>query len=134
MREKNRISPAIKPPVYRLIIVQLLLSIAAAAGFWLFKDARASVAAFLGGMVYTIPNALFVKQVFEYRPAREINRIVWAFYRGEVLKLALTALLFAMVFKWVKPLDVGAFFAAFILVLITNTLAPLIWGSQPLRK
>nr|WP_165495725.1 ATP synthase subunit I [Marinobacter halodurans] len=123
-----------RPAVHRLTWIQLSFTVAIAGVGYLFAGQVAGYSGLLGGLIYTIPNAFFTRQVFAYRPAGAMGHIVRAFYWGEVIKLALTALLFAAVFKWVQPLNAGVLFLAFILVLTTNTLAPALWGPKSLKN
>lgn len=123
-----------RPPVHRLALIQLGLTVIVAGIGYLASGGVAGYSALLGGLIYTAPNALFTKQVFAYRPAGAIGQIVRAFYWGEVVKLTLTALLFGAVFKWAEPLDAGVLFFTFILILMTNTLAPALWGSNSLQN
>ena len=46
--------------------------------------------------------------------------------RGEVGKLALTVAMFSSVFYWIKPLEVGYFFAALAMGLCLNIALPVI--------
>ena len=132
-RKPGQKTDRMRPPVHRLVLVQLGLTLAMAIAGYLMAGLVMAYSALLGGLTYTLPNALFTQQVFRYRPARAIGSIVKAFYRGEVVKLVLTALCFAAVFKWADPLDARMFFITFILVLLTNSLAPALWGSKSLK-
>lgn len=123
-----------RPPVYRLAWVQLALSLGIALTVYLVAGPVAGYSALFGGLIYAVPNALFARQVFAYRPAGAIGRIVRSFYWGEVVKLSLTAVLFSAVFVWARPLEIGVLFFAFILVMITNVLAPALWGSHSLHN
>lgn len=123
-----------RPPVYRLAWIQLALSLGIALIGYLAAGIVAGYSALLGGLIYAVPNALFARQVFAYRPAGAIGRIVRSFYWGEVVKLSLTAVLFSAVFIWARPLQIGVLFFAFILVMITNILAPALWGSHSLHN
>ena len=49
---------------------------------------------------------------------------------GEVGKLVLTALMFAAVFCWVKPLSIPMFFAVLVLAMMLNVIVPLV-DRQP---
>ncbi|KMQ76946.1 ATP synthase subunit I [Marinobacter subterrani] len=123
-----------RPPFYRLVWVQLALSLGIALIAYIAAGSVAGYSALFGGLIYAVPNALFARQVFAYRPAKAIGRIVRSFYWGEVVKLSLTSVLFSAVFIWARPLEIGVLFFAFILVMITNLLAPALWGSHSLQN
>ena len=71
-----------QPRIYRVIVVQLLLSF---LFFVLLQPLgiTAALSALLGGLCYTIPNAYFVRQAFRYRGARSAKLIASSFYRGK---------------------------------------------------
>lgn len=71
----------------------------------------------LGAAVYIVPNAYFTLYAFRYRfngaddqPARWIAR---SFNRGEFGKLVLAVAGFALVFRFVSPLNTPALFTGF---------------------
>lgn len=87
----------------------LLLSV---LGLFVGKIAAWSVLA--GGLICVIPNAYFAWRAFRYRGARAAREILRSFYQGEAVKFVLTAVLFALVFVWLKPLSPLALFVGFI--------------------
>jgi len=122
-----------RPAIYRLIGVQAGATLIISLGF-LLKDQVAAYSALLGGFIFVLPNIYFANKAFAHTGARAARQIVNSFYKGEAVKLALTAVLFTVVFVSVKPLNVLALFVTFIIVLTTNWLAPLMLGHKPLRK
>ena len=104
-----------RPPAYRIVILQLILTVLAALVAWLHSDVAAK-SALLGGLTCALPNAYFVWCAFRYSGARSSVQIVQSFYQGESWKFVLTALSFAVIFQRVEPLNVLALFAAFITV------------------
>ncbi|MBU2040208.1 MAG: ATP F0F1 synthase subunit I [Thalassobium sp.] len=104
-----------RPPAYRIVILQLILTVLAALVAWLHSDVAAK-SALLGGLTCALPNAYFVWRAFRYSGARSSVQIVQSFYQGESWKFVLTALSFAVIFQRVEPLNVLALFAAFITV------------------
>lgn len=73
----------------------------------------AALSALAGGMAAVIPNAFLAARLL--RPAghgaRALMRSAWV---GELGKLALTVVLFGVIFAWMRPLSVPAVFAGFI--------------------
>lgn len=133
MNGKKTVSRIKRPAIYRLIGVQLGATLIISVGF-LLKDQVAAYSALLGGLIFILPNIYFAYKAFAYTGARAARQIVNSFYKGESVKLALTAVLFTVVFVSVKPLNVLALFLTFIIVLTTNWLTPLLLSHQPQRK
>ncbi len=77
--------------------------------------------ALIGGMVVIIPNMLFAYKAFKYAGAQASRKVVDSFFSGVKLKMALTALFLALVFKFLV-LSVIPFFVMFSLVLVLPAL------------
>ena len=77
----------------------------------------------LGGVITMVPNAYFASKVFRHTGARAMEQIVRSAYLGEIIKLALTGAGFALAWSFVRPLQVAALLAGFLLVHITGTVA-----------
>ena len=114
-------------PVYRIVIAQLLITLVLAlAGLaidWVYAYSMA-----LGGLVSALPSSFMAWRLNrqEINPALAFKTMVV----GEVGKLVLTALMFAAVFGWVKPLNIPVFFAALVLAMMLNVIVPLV-DRQP---
>lgn len=111
--------------IIRLWLVQLVATLVFAAMCALMYGANAASSAVLGGMVCVIPNIYFARKLFEYQGARSARQIVNSFYKGEAIKIFLSIVLFTAVFMWIKITPL-AFFAAYIMILITHWFAPLV--------
>ncbi|MGI9288154.1 MAG: ATP synthase subunit I [Pseudomonadales bacterium] len=109
-----------KPPVFRLILLQCICTVTLAAGFYVWKSDTGGLSALLGGLIAILPSAWFAWRAFRYNGTRQAERIVGSFYMGEAGKFALLAVLFALVFKLVEPLHIGALFGAFIVTLLAG--------------
>jgi len=79
--------------------------------------------ALLGGLIAIIPHFIFGLSAFKYAGATKAQQVVDAFYKGEKIKLLITAILFALTFKFftIVPL---ALFTVFCVVMITSLLTP----------
>lgn len=100
--------------VLKILLAQtgLSLVLAAVAGIWL--GAVEGYSLLLGGLICVLPNAFLAARILKPRAdvsGKGMMRAAWA---GEIGKLALTALLFGVVFAMVRPLSFGAVFAGFI--------------------
>jgi ATP synthase protein I len=83
------------------------------AGVFALWSLVAGASALLGGMAAVVPNAFLAARLLAPRDesARALMRSAWL---GEVGKLLLTAVMFGVIFAWVRPLSVPAVFAGFI--------------------
>ena len=87
---------------------------------------NAALSAATGGLASLIPNLYFAYRTFRYSGARSAQMILRSFYSGEAIKLVMTALIFAVVFKYLKTLNVAALFGGFIMVQMAVWLTPLL--------
>ncbi|MDH4049273.1 MAG: ATP synthase subunit I [Gammaproteobacteria bacterium] len=110
--ERSRAAPA--NPLLKILLAQLALSMALAAVFWGVSGSVAGYSALLGGLTCVIPNAFLALRLVVPRRDPGAGALIRAAYIGELGKLALTVLMFGIVFTLVKPLAAGALFAGFI--------------------
>lgn len=85
-----------------------------------------------GGLVAFVPSLLFARKLLKYQGAGAAKQILRAFYLGEAIKLALSILLFALVFIFFK-VNALAFFLTYIAVIMTHWLSPLFIMNQQYR-
>lgn len=112
-----------KRGIMRLWLVQLGITLILAVFCGIVFSFNAGSSAVLGGLVCIIPNAFFANKLFKHQGARAAKQIVNNFYKGEALKIFLSIFLFTAVFVLcrITPL---AFFASYIIVLMTHWFAP----------
>ncbi len=67
----------------------------------------------LGALLYILPNLYFTLYVFRYTKVEYVHWIAKSFSTGEYGKLALAAVGFAVVLKFVQPLNAPMLFAGF---------------------
>lgn len=85
--------------VRRILQLQALTILAVFALAWVLGGIEEARSALLGGLVGFIPNAYFAIKFGRQDPKRTAKEVVRSFYLGESVKLALTALLFTLVFQ-----------------------------------
>ncbi|MEX2365517.1 MAG: ATP synthase subunit I, partial [Pseudohongiellaceae bacterium] len=102
---------------------QFVTSVLAASGAFLLLDMVAAYSVLLGGLICTLPNGYFARKAFQYRGARSTALIVRSFYAGEAGKLVMTAVMFALVFAAVRPLNELAVIVSFIITIIIGLIA-----------
>jgi ATP synthase protein I len=101
-------------PMAKVLLAQLGLSVVLAMLFWGFKGHVSAYSALLGGLTCVIPNAFLALRLVVPRRDPGAGGLVHAAYIGELGKLALTVLMFVMVFTLVKPLAAMPLFVGFI--------------------
>ncbi|MEO5623226.1 MAG: ATP synthase subunit I [Dokdonella sp.] len=98
---------------WSLCIAQSVIAIAGAAVTWFIGGAGAASAALFGGAVAIIPGIYFALRVFVRKRDASATDLLGAFYRAEVGKLILTALLF-----WIGAVRFGSHFAALMITFV----------------
>ncbi len=100
--------------VAKVLLAQLGLTVVLAMLFWGTDGRVSGYSALLGGLTCVIPNAFLALRLAVPRRDPGASALVRAAYIGELGKLALTVLMFGMVFSLVRPLAAGSLFAGFI--------------------
>ena len=107
------------------LFVQLavtLLSFVTVYFYWGYSPAKAALA---GGAVSIVPNFIFALKAFRYAGARQAKQVVDSFYSGVKLKMVLTAILFALCFKFLE-LALLPFFITFSLTMLAPFIAAIV--------
>lgn len=114
----------------RLLGMQCQLSLAVSLIIWAMFGLDAARSMLLGSLVCLVPQAWFARLLFRDQRARFSQQILKRAYRGEAMKLLMSATLFAVVFRWVDVVPV-LFFAGCFLIHVTFWFAPLFFrGNQ----
>lgn len=101
-----------RPPVHNISFAQLLMLGASTALLSRWAEPGLLYSWVSGGLVAIVPQACFNWHFFCRRGAPGADRIVARGYLAEAGKLGLAALGFALIFALLRPLSVGAVFAA----------------------
>ena len=96
----------------RVLMWQFVVGAVLAALLWAVFGMVAGYSALLGSLTCVIPNGFLGLRIMA--PRRDPGALMKAAWIGEMGKLALTVLLFVLVFTQVKPLSAAALFAGFI--------------------
>ena len=102
------------PPVYKVIVAQLIATAFITAISLLFSGSVTAYSALLGGLISALPNSYFVLQAFKYQGARNADKVVKSFIKGELGKIAITIVLFALSFTLITNLSELALILGFI--------------------
>ncbi|WP_422910788.1 F0F1 ATP synthase subunit I [Pseudomonas sp. MAC6] len=132
VRTPNRL-PFHRLVVFPVLLVQLLVLLLLALVLWQWQGAVAGYSGLCGGLIAWLPNLYFAHKAFRFSGARAAQAIVRSFYAGEAGKLVLTAVLFALTFAGVKPLEPLAVFGVFFLTQLVNWFSPLLMKTRLLR-
>ena len=106
------VSPVWLSAKYQLLFVGI---VAPSLAFW---DIEVGYSFGLGCLVYVIPNLYFVHYAFRYRGAEEAQRIAQSVNWGESGKIALAALGFVLVYRFVSPLHHLSVFLGFFSMIV----------------
>ena len=98
----------------RVLMWQVVIGMALAAALWGVMGIVAGYSTLLGCLIAVFPNALLALRIMAPRRDPGAKALLRAAWIGEILKLAVTVLLFVLVFTQVRPLSAAALFAGFI--------------------
>lgn len=101
-------------PVAKVLLGQLGSSVVLATVFWGIGGRVSGYSALLGGLTCVIPNAFLALRLVVPRRDPGARGLLRAAYIGELGKIALTVLMFSLVFSLVRPLAVVPLFTGFI--------------------
>ena len=118
-------------PVFGIVVAQFIATILASASFLIFGRI-AALSALMAGVVCLIPSGFVL--VMSLRAISPGETGLANAVRGEVGKFALSILLFALVFVFVKPLDAVAFFATFVVLQLCTAIAPWLRARRMLKR
>ena len=102
------------PPVYKAIVVQLIATAFIATISLLFAGNVTAYSALLGGLISALPNSYFALQAFKFQGARNADKVVKSFIKGELGKIAITIVRFALSFTLITNLSELALILGFI--------------------
>ena len=120
-----------KSPVFGIVVAQFITTFLASVSILVF-DRVAALSALMAGVVCLIPGGFVL--AMSLRPTEPgdtgLNHVI----RGEIGKFVLSVLLFALVFAFVEPLNVVAFFATFIVLQLCAAIAPWLRARRMLKQ
>lgn len=103
------------------MLAQLALALCLALAFAVLASPNAGWSAFVGGGIAALANLYFAQRLLGSATASP-RKILRRLFVGELLKLLITAVLFAAVILWL-PLAFAPFFVSYALTLMVNWLA-----------
>ena len=119
------------PPVYKVIVAQLAATIFIAAVSLLFSGSVIAYSVLLGGLISALPNSYFALQAFKFQGARNADKVVRSFIRGELGKIGITIVLFALSFSLITNLSELALILGFITTHFVGVIISGLIGYSP---
>ncbi|MBL4819836.1 MAG: ATP synthase subunit I [Gammaproteobacteria bacterium] len=119
------------PPVYKIIVMQLVATGLIAVVLLLFLNATAAFSILIGGLISAIPNCYFTIQAFKFNGARNAEKVVKSFLKGEIGKIVITIVLFALAFTQITNVNEIALMAGFIAVQFIGIIMSAVISSSP---
>jgi len=104
----------VKHVVPMTLLVQACVSLVVAAAFWVGMGEVAGLSAALGGVTAVVPNGFLAARVLQPSRDESAKAMMRSAWLGEAGKVLLTALLFGVIFGFVRPISPLAVFAGFI--------------------
>ena len=108
------------------ILISVLVVLACSIATYFIWGLSYAISVLAGGAISIIPNFVFAYKAFKYAGARSSEKVLDSFYSGEKLKIVLTAVLFALAFKFLA-IEPVAFFSSFCLVVALPLLTPFLF-------
>jgi ATP synthase protein I len=98
----------------KVLFAQIGIGVVLAAVLWGAYGEVAGTSALLGSATCVVPNAFLALRLAVPRSDPGARDLIRAAYIGEIGKLAITVLMFSIIFAAVRPLSAPALFAGFI--------------------
>lgn len=107
------------------ILISVIVVLACSIATYFIWGLSYAISVLAGGAISIIPNFVFAYKAFKYAGARSSEKVLDSFYSGEKLKIVLTAVLFALAFRFlaIEPI---AFFSSFCLVVALPLITPFV--------
>ena len=121
--QNNELTKVGKRFAFKQLIAMLIAVLLLAFVTYFYWGHNYAMSILAGGAVTIIPNIFFALKAFRYAGARSSEKVMESFYSGEKMKIVLTAILFALAFKYLALLPVP-FFTSFCLVVAMPLLTP----------
>ncbi|WP_372994398.1 ATP synthase subunit I [Marinobacter sp.] len=115
-------------PLKEWLIIEMVLLVVLSL-LWLMESRAAGYSAFIGGLIFVIPNAYFAHRAYRFEGARQMQLAVSNMFRAASIKIALTAIFFAAVFTLMESVHGPALLFTFAVMVAIGT--ALRWLIRP---
>ncbi len=116
--------------VRNILLAQLAAGLVLAAAVWVWLGSDRAVPTLIGGLIGVVPNAFLAARLMSPRAGSSAKSLLAAGWIGEIGKLAIAAVMFAVVFATLEPLHPGFLFAGYIATLLALPVALLFDGDE----
>ncbi len=123
---KNGLTAPGKRLVKQQLMFATLVTLVSVLVTYFIWELNYAYSALLGGVIVIIPNVIFGRKAFKYAGATKSQQVIDEFYQGEKLKILITVVLFALVFRFL-PIVPVPLFSVFCLVMILSLLTPVLF-------
>lgn len=106
-------------PLLKWLVIEMAALIALSL-LWMLDSRLAGCSAFIGGLIFIVPNVYFTHRMYRYQGAQYTRLMVGNMFRAEGIKLALTAVGFAAVFILMEPVHVPALLFTFAVMVVLS--------------
>lgn len=122
------------PPVYKVIVAQLATTGFIATISLLISGTVTAYSVLLGGLISALPNSYFALHAFKFQGARNAEKVVKGFIRGELGKIIMTVVLFALSFTLISNLNELALILGFALTHFVGVMMSGMISHRPLNS
>ena len=119
------------PPVYKVIIAQVAVTGFIAVISLLISGTVLAYSLLLGGLISALPNSYFAFHAYRFQGARNAQNVVKGFIRGELGKIIITVVLFALSFTLITSLNELALILGFTLIHFVGVVMSGFIGTSP---
>lgn len=117
-----------------MIVAQLAITGFISVISLIFSGTTMAFSALLGGLISALPNSYFALHAFRYQGARNADKIVKSFVRGELGKIIITVVLFALSFALITSLNEIALILGFIVTHFAGVMMSGLISYSPFSK
>ncbi|MDG2338472.1 MAG: ATP synthase subunit I [Gammaproteobacteria bacterium] len=103
-----------------MIIAQVAVTVFIAVASLLISGTALAYSTLLGGFISALPNSYFAFHAYRYQGARNAHNVVKGFIHGELGKIIITVVLFALTFTLITSLNELALILGFIVAHFTG--------------
>lgn len=126
---KNELVKPGRKFAYQQIGLSIILVILCSLMSYMILGSAQASSVLAGGAIGILPNYIFALKAFKYAGATASKLVVESFFSGVKLKMLVTAVLFALAFKFLAILPI-AFFTSYCMVMALPLLTPFIFKQS----
>ena len=122
------------PPVHKVIVAQLAATGLMTLISLLISGTIIAYSVLLGGLISALPNSYFALHAFKFQGARNAEKVVKSFIKGELGKIIITVILFALSFALISNLNELALILGFVVTHFVGVMMSGVISHRPVTK